>query len=293
MNIAIYSRIFKPEQSVYIIQLFERLELKGANIVLHNNWHAQLLNNKVITKQYAEFSDYFDLKEKDIDVLISLGGDGTLLDTVSFVRDSGIIVAGINLGRLGFLANIQKYEIEELVNAIFARTYTVEKRTLIEVNTSENVFGDISFGLNEFAIHKTDSSSMIVVHTYLNGEFLNSYWADGLIVCTPTGSTAYSLSCEGPIVFPSSSSFVITPVAPHNLNARPFVIPDNTIVSFEVECRADHFLCTIDSRYVGVEKSLQIAVKKAGFYLNVLRLPESHYFKTLREKLSWGEDTRN
>ena len=271
----------------------DMLERNGVKIYLQKNWQDELVRNGILQKEYPIFCDNEDLLVNHIDVLVSLGGDGTLLDTVSYIRNSNITVAGINLGRLGFLADIQKEDIEQFVQALLLRTYTIEKRTLIQVDTSQQVFGNINFGLNEFAIHKTDSSSMIVVHTYLNGEFLNSFWADGLIVCTPTGSTAYSLSCGGPIVFPTSSSFVITPVAPHNLNARPIVIPDNTIVSFEVECRADHFLCTIDSRYVSVEKQVQMAVKKADFSFHVFRLPESHYFKTLREKLNWGEDTRN
>lgn len=293
MNIALYSRVFKPEQSHIILYLMDLLERNGVKIFLQKDWQEELLHHNVLQKKFPKFIENEDLLLQNIDVLVSLGGDGTLLDTVNFIRDSNIPVAGINLGRLGFLADIQKEDIEQFVQALLLRTYSIEKRTLIQVDTSQHVFGGINFGLNEFAIHKTDSSSMIVVHTYLNGEFLNSFWADGLIVCTPTGSTAYSLSCGGPIVFPTSSSFVITPVAPHNLNVRPIVIPDNTIVSFEVECRAEHFLCTIDSRYVSVEKHVQVAVKKAAFAFNVVRLPESHYFKTLREKLNWGEDTRN
>jgi NAD+ kinase len=222
-----------------------------------------------------------------------MGGDGTLLDTLQLVRNSGIPVAGINTGRLGFLADIQKDDIDHLVEAIHANTYTIEERTLLHVDTEKPVFGEVNYGLNEFTLHKTDSSSMIIIHTYLNGEFLNSFWADGLIAATPTGSTAYSLSCGGPIMFPSSDTFVLTPVAPHNLNARPMIIPDHTVLSFEVETRAKHFLCSIDSRYKTVEKAFQVALRKESFGLKLLRMPESSYLKTLREKLMWGEDTRN
>lgn len=293
MNIALYSRVFKSEHAHIILYLMDCLERRGIRMFLQIDWYNELKRHNVVNKDYLIFVDSKDLQINNIEVLVSLGGDGTLLDTLNYIRNSDITVAGINLGRLGFLADIQKEDIEAFVQALLLRTYTIEKRTLLQVDTSQHVFGGLNFGLNEFAIHKTDSSSMIVIHTYLNGEFLNSFWADGLIVCTPTGSTAYSLSCGGPIVFPTSSSFVITPVAPHNLNARPIVIPDNTVVSFEVECRAEHYLCTIDSRYVSVEKEVQVAVKKADFAFHILRLPESHYFKTLREKLSWGEDTRN
>ena len=216
-----------------------------------------------------------------------------MLDTLHLVRNSQIPVAGINMGRLGFLADIHKEEINVLVDSIEQGTYTVEERTLISVETSKPVFGVVNYGLNEFTIHKTDSSSMIVVHVYLNGEFLNSFWADGLIVATPTGSTAYSLSCGGPIVFPSSGTFVLTPVAPHNLNARPIIIADDTVLSFEVECRSNNFLCSIDSRSVNIDNTIQLAVRKADFTFRILRMPESSYLSTLREKLNWGEDSRN
>jgi NAD+ kinase len=191
------------------------------------------------------------------------------------------------------LADIHKEEIDALVQAIVQNNYTIEKRNLIFVDSNKATFGEINFGLNEFTIHKKDSASMIVIHVYLNGEFLNSFWADGLIIATPTGSTAYSLSCGGPIIFPTTSSFVITPVAPHNLNARPLIIPDDTVLSFEVESRSSTFLSSLDSRFITLDNSYQIAVKKAPFTFNLIRLPESSYLKTLRGKLRWGEDSRN
>jgi NAD+ kinase len=242
--------------------------------------------------KYELFDDYHTLPA-DTDFILSLGGDGTLLDTVQIVRNREIPVAGINAGRLGFLADIDRQELKELILSLQGNTFSIEKRTLIHVDTSMPVFGEVSFGLNEFAIHKTDSSSMITIKVYLNGEYLNSYWADGLIVATPTGSTAYSLSCGGPIVFPTTQSFVLTPVAPHNLNARPMVIPDNTVLSFEIQSRSESFLCTIDSRYRTVEKTCQIAIRKEDFTFNLIRMPESHYLKTLRQKIKWGEDLRN
>lgn len=225
--------------------------------------------------------------------MISLGGDGTLLDTVTLVRDSGIPILGINYGRLGFLANIGREEIVSAIEAIANRNYVLDKRSLIHLESNVKIFGKTPYALNEFTILKKDSSSMIKIHTYLNGEFLNTYWADGLIVSTPTGSTGYSLSCNGPVVFPDNSSFIITPVAPHNLNIRPIIVPDNTIISFELEGRADEFVCTLDSRREVISKEIQLAVKKEAFYVNLIRLNENNFLQTLRDKLSWGLDKRN
>src|SRR5690606_2152379 len=195
----------------------------------------------------------------------SLGGDGTLLDTLSLVRNSNVPILGINTGRLGFLASTGKEDIEAAVNALRNKTYKEDKRTLIHVDSNKPIFEGANFALNEFSIHKKDTSSMITIHTYINGELLNSYWADGLIIATPTGSTGYSLSCGGPIIFPSSENFVITPIAPHNLNVRPIVVSDQSILSFEIEGRSDSFLCTLDSRYEAVDQTYQLAVRKETF----------------------------
>ena len=245
-----------------------------------------------MTEKYSTFNSAEDLDES-IDCVISLGGDGTLLDTVSFVQDKGIPVLGINYGRLGFLANIGKEDIRIAIKALAERTYVTDNRTLIHLDADIPIFDKVPYGLNEFSIQKKDSSSMIKIHTYLNGEFLNAYWADGLIVATPTGSTGYSLSCNGPIVFPDSGSFVITPISPHNLNIRPIIVPDNNIISFEVEGRTDSFICTLDSRRVVVHKEAQLAVKKEKFGINLIRLNENNFLQTLRNKLSWGFDKRN
>lgn len=291
MNIGIYSRVFKDEHTEYVLELIAQLNKHQLPFFIYDEYYKAIKKN--LPKQKINtFNNYLDVK-KNIDLLITLGGDGTLLDTLHLVRDSEIPVAGINMGRLGFLADIHKEEIKNLIESIIQNTYSIEDRTLIRVEANKPIFGNVNFGLNEFTIHKTDSSSMIVVHVYLNGEFLNSFWADGLIIATPTGSTAYSLSCGGPIVFPTSGTFVLTPVAPHNLNARPIIIADNTILSFEVECRSSNFLCSIDSRSMNVDNTFQLAVRKANFYFKLLRMPESSYLNTLREKLNWGEDSRN
>jgi NAD+ kinase len=226
-------------------------------------------------------------------MLISLGGDGTMLDTVSFIGDSNIPLIGINLGRLGFLAAISENEAADAIESLVRGSYTIEKRSLLHLESSMPIFEDAPFALNEFTIHRKDSSSMIKIHTYLNGEFLNTYWADGLIVATPTGSTGYSLSCGGPVVFPQTSSFVITPVAPHNLSTRPIVVPDDNVISFELEGRTDHFLCTLDSRTETIPTSIQLAVKKENFTISLIRPDEHNFLKTIRQKLYWGIDRRN
>lgn len=241
---------------------------------------------------YDTFSESADLDDS-FDCLISLGGDGTLLDTVTLVRSKNIPVLGVNFGRLGFLASLGKEDIQSAVTALLERTYVIEKRTLIHLDSDVPLFGETPYALNEFAIHKRDTSPMIRIHTYLNGEFLNTYWADGLIVATPTGSTGYSLSCNGPVVFPESGSFVITPVAPHNLNVRPIVIPDNNVISFEVEGRTDQFICALDSRKETVDRNIQVAVRKESFTISLIRLNENNFLQTLRKKLAWGFDTRN
>jgi len=225
--------------------------------------------------------------------LISLGGDGTLLDTLSLVRDSGVPVIGINFGRLGFLASINKDEIRNAIKALLNKEYSLDQRSLISLTSKQKLFGEENFALNDITIHRRDNSAMMIIHAYMNGDFINSYWADGLIIATPTGSTAYSLSCGGPIIFPSSQNFVITPVAPHNLNVRPVVISDEVSLTFEVEARSAKFLLSCDSRTETVDHSVKITINKANFYMNLIRLHNESYLKTLRNKLLWGIDTRN
>ena len=228
-----------------------------------------------------------------IDCLISVGGDGTVLDAITLIGDTNIPILGVNYGRLGFLASISKDELSLMVEALVNRSYVIDKRTLIHLDSNTPVFGDTPFGLNEFVVHKRDTSPMIKIHTYLNGEFLNSYWADGLIVSTPTGSTGYNMSCNGPILFPESASFVITPVAPHNLNVRSIVVPDTSVISFEIEGRTEELICALDARKEIVDKKIELAVKKENFKVSFIRLNENSYLTTLRNKLTWGLDKRN
>ena len=292
MRIAIYSRGIENDQLKDITLLVKELIKHGAEPVFFQDFFNQFYSAVDLDGKYSTFNCSEDM-DTSIDCLISLGGDGTLLDTVTLVRDTGIPVLGINYGRLGFLANIGKEEIGTAIEALAERKYVLDKRTLLHMDANLPLFGDVPYALNEFTLHKSDTSSMIKIHTYLNGEFLNTYWADGLIVSTPTGSTGYSLSCNGPVVFPDSASFVITPVSPHNLNIRPIIVPDNTVVSFEVEGRTDNFLCSLDSRRELVPKEVQIAIRKEEFGINLIRLNENNFLQTLRNKLSWGLDKRN
>ncbi len=291
MRIAIYSRGLESNQHHDIKLLLDELALYKIEPVIFQDFFNQFYSCIDIPSFYSTFNSTDDLE--DIDCIISLGGDGTLLDTVTFVRDKGIPVLGINYGRLGFLASIGKDELHSAVEALVKRTYMLDKRTLLHLDANIPLFGEIPYALNEITIHKKDTSPMIKIHTYLNGEFLNTYWADGLIIATPTGSTAYSLSCNGPVIFPDSASFVITPVSPHNLNIRPIIVPDTNIISFEIEGRTNGFLCSMDSRREIVDKEIQIAVKKETFSMNLVRLNENNFLQTLRNKLSWGLDKRN
>ncbi len=292
MKVAIYSRGLDFEQENPILLLLEELMRYDTTIFIFHQLLEQFTFPQAIYQKLIPYTKSADLSN-DIDILISIGGDGTMLDAVTLVKQTNIPILGINFGRLGFLASISREELSTAVDALINRTFHIEKRTLIHLDSNESLFGDAPFALNEFAIHKRDISPMIKIHTYLNGEFLNTYWADGLIVATPTGSTGYNMSCNGPIVFPESSSFVITPVAPHNLNVRTIVVPDSNVISFEVEGRADQFICALDARREIVTKSIQLAVRKEKFYINLARLNENNFLSTLRTKLTWGLDKRN
>lgn len=290
MKIAVYSRGGETVQKDHLIELLAALNDARCTPYLFESFADQVKDG--LSADLKTFSSAEDLDES-FDCMISLGGDGTMLDTVTLIRDRNIPLLGVNFGRLGFLASLGKEDMSTAVTALVERTYVIEKRSLIHVDANVPLFGDTPYALNEFVIHKKDNSSMIKIHTYLNGEFLNTYWADGLIVSTPTGSTGYSLSCNGPVVFPDTGSFIITPVAPHNLNVRPIVIPDHNIISFEVEGRMDQFICTMDSRKETVDANVQLAVKKEDFTISLVRLNENNFLQTLRKKLAWGFDTRN
>ncbi|MBL0132426.1 MAG: NAD kinase [Chitinophagaceae bacterium] len=292
MKAAIYSRVMEDGQQKDVQLFFDELSKQKIEPVIFQPFFEQIRNSINLPSGTKTFALSEDLTE-EIEFIISLGGDGTLLDTVTLVRDKPVSIMGINFGRLGFLASIGREEMQIAVKAIAQRAYVIDKRTLIHLDASIPMFGSVPYALNEFSLHKRDVASMIKIHTYLNGEFLNTYWADGLIVATPTGSTGYSLSCNGPVVFPDSGSFVITPVAPHNLNVRPIIVPDDNIISFEIESRSDQIICALDSRREIVSKNVQLAVKKEKFDISLVRLSENNFLQTLRNKLTWGLDKRN
>lgn len=292
MRIAIYGRQFNDNAVIpFIQQLFDSLAQHGADIYVHHQLQAYLdksipgLSYKVLGPE-ARITGFIDL-------FLTLGGDGTLLDVVSLVRDSGIPVIGINFGRLGFLASINKKDIAEAIKAVTAREFTLDSREMIHINSEEGIFDGCNFALNDITIHRGDDSAMITTHVSLNGEKLNSYWGDGIIISTATGSTAYSLSCGGPIIHPGSNCLVLTPVSPHNLNVRPMVLPDSCVLTFDVQNRGSGYLVSCDSRTVQVDKNIRFEVKKAGFRLNLARLNNESYLSTLRNKLMWGLDARN
>ena len=291
MKIGVYAKSVRDPK--------HRDALANLILTLHNRGHQifcppsleDFIYMQVSTSIVPHVFDYFTAENAGIDVLISVGGDGTILDTLQFVRDSKIPVLSINTGRLGFLAGVATEELEFAIDELEKGNYILESRSLLHLESNKEIFV-FNYGLNDFVIHKKETSSMIVVHTYLNGEFLNSYWSDGLIVSTPTGSTGYSLSCGGPIIFPKSDSFVITPIAPHNLNVRPVVVSDDVVISFEIEGRASSYLASLDARSQSITGDVNMAVKKADYSLILMRLSNVNFMDTLRSKLNWGYDKR-
>lgn len=292
MQIAVYNRALKNEDLIIFNEVFALFSKYEITPVIYEDLAHKLKQHHILPSHYEIFSYHIPLSNK-VKFLCSFGGDGTLLDTIIHVSDKQIPILGINLGRLGFLASTQIMQLEFAIDSLLKGAYLLDSRSLIHIDSSIPVFAQAPFALNEFSIHRKDSSSLIKIHTYLNGEFLCTYWADGLIVATPTGSTGYSLSCGGPVIFPQANSFVITPVAPHNLNVRPLIISDNSVVSFEIEGRSEHFLCTADARSEAIDNNVTLAVKKEDFDIKLVRLDGQHFLHTLQTKLYWGADSRN
>ncbi|MDB5087762.1 MAG: kinase [Mucilaginibacter sp.] len=292
MRIAVYGRQFNdPVVVPYIQQVFDNLVQHGVEIYVHPQLH-DFVQENIKTVKYNVLDNTDQLKNF-VDLFLTLGGDGTLLDMVTVIRDSGIPVIGINFGRLGFLASINKNDIDAAIYAVVNKQFSIDSRELLCIDSEQEIFGKDNFALNDVTIHKRDDAAMITTHVFLDQEFLNSYWGDGIIISTSTGSTAYSLSCGGPIIFPESNSIVLTPNAPHNLNVRPIVLPDTSILAFDVECRSNNYLVSCDSRTAIIDKTMRFQVSKAGFRLNLIRLNNESYLSTLRNKLLWGLDVRN
>ena len=293
MKVAIYGRVFKKESAEYIQLLYDTLLSNDIEYLTEELFLAQCVANHIKVRNTSTFADKRDLMLEKIDFFIVLGGDGTMLDSLVYMHGTNMPVVGINTGRLGFLTGENKSDIPKTINQLVKGHYTLDKRSVLKLESNQELFEAIPFGLNDFVIHKKDSSSMMRIHAYINGEFLNSYWSDGLIISTPTGSTGYSLSCGGPILYPGASSFVITPIAPHNLNVRPMIISDDNVLSFEIEDRSTSFLITLDSRSETIDSKIQLAIRKADFAFNLVRFNNENYLTTLRTKLMWGLDNRN
>ncbi|MBX2845753.1 MAG: NAD kinase [Saprospiraceae bacterium] len=292
MTIAVFGRLVNAKNTAAVRRLYERAEQHNISVRLFKPLAEQIIPQCNELGNCEAFLNFTELMQ-DVTALFSIGGDGTLLNTVELVKNSNIPVVGINTGRLGFLANFSVDQIEEALQLIISKQYTEDHRTLLEVSSNKPLFGENNFALNEFTLQKTTPSAVIKVQAYVNGEFLSSYWADGVIVSTPTGSTGYSMSANGPIVLPQSNSFVLTPIAPHNLNLRPIVLPDSSEISFQVSEHRGECYCTLDSNSWSVDSSYTFTVKKADFTINIIRPKENTFMDTLRNKLMWGLDNRN
>lgn len=289
--VIIYGQVLKDTDVEYVIELCTALEGYGYRMCTTNEY-AQYLKLYDILDQF-QVRIVKNPSEVELTTLFSLGGDGTILRASQWLREANIPILGINMGRLGFLASIENTKIKNAIKLWHLGEYTIEHRGMLRLETQRSLFPDFPYGLNDFTIHKKDTSSMITIHTTVNGEHLNSYWADGLIVSTPTGSTGYSLSCGGPIIYPGSGNIVITPVAPHNLNVRPMVLPDSVDLRLKVDGRADSFLCTLDSRYETITHADELILKKGDFTTSMISLKGESFMNTIRHKLAWGLDRRN
>jgi NAD+ kinase len=294
MKVAIYGKYYLNSTEPIINDIFVFFSNNGVEMIIESEFLKILHEKKIIQKEYKTFTSHSELNS-GFDMLISIGGDGTILRAAALVRNSGVPILGINAGRLGFLATVQKENIAEFMQFIIDKKYTISKRTLLSLSCSpsNDAVEEINFALNEISVSRKETTSMITIETYLNNEFLNSYWADGLIISTPTGSTGYSMSCGGPILTPNVKSFVITPIAPHNLNARPLVVPDETEIRLKISGRDNHYLVSLDSRIISVKNETLLFIKKSPLEINMVEIPNETFLKTLRNKLFWGEDRRN
>jgi len=292
MKVALFGKVFSDDGAAYLQQLIDKLHNVRCRLLIYEPFLEKIRKKIAIKCEVHSFNSHEDLKN-NAELLLSVGGDGTLLDTIMLVRDSGLPVLGVNLGRLGFLSSISCDEIIPAIDQINEGNYQLEQRTMLSLEKPEGLFQDLNFALNELSVTKTDTNSLAVVNVYIDDKFLNTYWADGLIVATPTGSTAYSLSCNGPIITPGCENFVITPISSHNLTVRPIVIPDTSKIRISVGGRNRHYLVGLDSRFRTIEQSQELIISKSPFKLNIVQLPNKDFYSTIREKLLWGKDQRN
>jgi NAD+ kinase len=292
MRIAVFGRNINSVFYDSLKRLFGILHLHGVEVTVYRPFLDYMRDEiNFVPKEASDFSRYTELQ--NVDFFFSIGGDGAFLEAISFVRDSGIPMVGINSGRLGFLADVAQTELESSMENLFTSKYYLQPRSLIKLESDIGLFGEFPYALNEFTIHKLDTSQMITVHVVVGNDYLNSYWADGLIVSTPTGSTAYSLSVGGPIITPTAANFIIAPIAPHNLAIRPVVIPDSQEIKLRVEGRGERYLASLDSQSEAFGTNVEIRVRKADYSINVLQFDNQSFYGTLRNKLMWGIDKRN
>jgi NAD+ kinase len=292
MNIVLYGRNIQNEHIPYLDHLLKTFEQRKIKPFVFENFYDDW-KNRISVKPVLDILKTGSELPSNIDFIFSIGGDGTLLNSINVVKNSGIPILGINTGRLGFLSGVGTEEIDYAINALVKKDFTIDSRSLLNLKTENDLFGDVNIALNEITVRATDTNSMITIHAYLNDKLLNSYWADGLIISTPTGATAYSLSCGGPIVSPNCENFVITPISPHNLNVRPIVISDKDVIKLKVEGRVDKFLVSLDSRSKTITSDEELIICKASYQINLVRLANHEFLSTLRKKLMWGADKRN
>lgn len=292
MNIALFGKSYTEDQLPYLQLLIDELCLRNVTINFYKPYFKKVSESLNLPTDFNLFESHEELTDS-IDMLFSVGGDGTLLDTIPFVRDSGIPILGINLGRMGFLSSVSKNEIKEAVENVINLDYTLGKRALLSLAEPLGIFGDLNFALNDLTIYRNNTTSLIVVHVFVDGLFLNSYWGDGLIVSTPTGSTAYSLAVGGPILSPGSQNFVIAPIASHNLTVRPIVIQDSSEIRIRIEGREEKYLMTMDSRHSAINKKDELIIKRCDFEVNLVQMKNKDFYSTVRDKLLWGRDYRN
>lgn len=293
MKVAIYGQTFQEQDKAFVLELLEELQGIKASVFIEEDF-CKKIDGCLSQYPHGKFSQASGL-DSSFDMFVSFGGDGTMLRAVAYIKDLGIPIVGVNTGRLGFLSTFKKEDVRKVVTEFMAGQYSIVERSLVEVALGPDLeeFGDLNFALNEITVSRKDTTSMITVETYLNDEYLTSYWADGLIVSTPTGSTGYSLSCGGPVIAPSAKSLVLTPIAPHNLNARPLVISDDTQIRLKVSGREEHHLVSLDSRIASIPNGKEIRIKKSDFSVKMIEYKSESFLKTLRNKLLWGQDKRN
>jgi NAD+ kinase len=292
MRVAVYGQKVAKHNVLVFKRFFEKMDNFGWKVVLEKNLFEQLTEKGGFDLKYEQFSTFEDFKS-GIDFAFSIGGDGTFLKTVSFIRDSQVPILGINTGRLGFLANVSEEHFDEAMDKVRNKRYEYQLRSLLRVETERDIFGDYNIAMNEVTVLKKDTSSMITVHAFLEDNYLNSYWADGLIISTPTGSTAYSLSCGGPIVTPGCQIHILTPIAPHNLNVRPMVVPDKFPIKLSVEGRERNYLISLDGQSFNLKQKEEVTIRKAEYMINVIKLEDTNFLDTIRNKMLWGKDERN